>query len=51
MTKVELLAILAECKRYSDVEDAHRSADDALLRYINDPDIRQAFDSIEKWYS
>lgn len=34
----------------SDKEYGHRNADRALLDYINDPEVTQAFEDIEKWY-
>jgi hypothetical protein len=34
-----------------DVENNHDRADQLLLKYIDDPEITKAFDSIEKWYS
>lgn len=51
MTKEELIVKLKECSENGDLEQAHIDADDALLEYINDPEITQAFNSCEKWYS
>lgn len=34
-----------------DPEHAHAEADEALLKYINDPEVRAAYDAIEKWYA
>ena len=34
-----------------DEEIAHVKADEALLEFINDPEITEAFDAIEKWYA
>lgn len=58
MTREELIAKLKECSQYPssieghyDVERGHIDADQALLAYINDPEITEAFDSLEKWYS
>jgi recombinational DNA repair protein (RecF pathway) len=45
---VELLKKLAEL--YGP-EEAHLKADIALLEYINNQEVTDAFDSIEKWYS
>jgi hypothetical protein len=51
MTKEELLAKLKECSDDDDTEGAHVDADIALLDYINDPEIRKAFNKIDKWYA
>ena len=51
MTKDELIIILNRCALDGDTEVAHGRADDALIDYINDPEIALAFDSIEKWYA
>lgn len=32
-------------------EQAHLDADAAVLQYIDDTEVNQAFDDIEKWYS
>jgi hypothetical protein len=45
-----LLKILREC-RGSEPEDAHLNADEALLAYIGDDEIAEAFERIEKWYA
>ena len=54
MTKYELLQRLKEIDKTSgedwDFEKAHVQADNALLEYINDTAIKEAFDAIEKWY-
>jgi len=34
-----------------DPEAAHGRADDALLEYINDKDITNAFSNVNKWYA
>ena len=51
MTKEELIAKLKECALNDDTEVAHLDADDALLEYINDPDVKAAFDDVDKWYA
>jgi hypothetical protein len=51
MTRDELLAILKECAADDDAEMAHGRADDALIDYINDPEIAAVYESIEKWYA
>jgi hypothetical protein len=45
-----LLKILRECQN-SDPEGGHLEADDALLDYIGDDEIREAFERIRKWYA
>lgn len=53
MDKTELLIMLEECAVLSDQYDeeiAHQDADDALLAYINDAEITEAFKAIRKWY-
>ena len=37
-------------KEYPDIEANHFRADEALLEYINDEDISNAFNEIEKYY-
>jgi hypothetical protein len=58
MTKDELLAALKQiADQQGDpahpwiTEDAHQEADGLLLDYINDEEIRHAFDAIGKWYA
>lgn len=52
MTKDELLKILNEnASERGDHEAEHRNCDDALLAYINDPDITEAFNRGTKWYA
>lgn len=53
MSKEQLLEKLRRLEELSesDKERAHIYADEALLKYINDPDISEAFDHIGKWYS
>lgn len=51
MTKEELLEFLKSCAEDSDNESAHSAADEALLRYIDDPEITAAYTQIEKWYA
>ena len=49
--KAELLATLIECSREPDTEAAHFRADAALIRYIGDPEIADAYAEINKWYA
>jgi len=52
MKKKELLLKrLSKCKDNNDHHKGHEEADEALLEYINDEDITEAFDDIIKWYS
>jgi hypothetical protein len=34
-----------------DPDDWHREADNLLLKYINDEEISELFEKIERWYS
>ena len=54
MNKEELLARLKDIEfgeDNGDEEAQHIKADKALLEYINDTDITEAFESIPKWYA
>lgn len=55
MTKEELLKILSSppCVQWKgeDLEAGHVVADDALLKYIDDPEITAAFEAVPKWYA
>lgn len=52
ITKAELLAKLAGCRlNVDDAEVAHADADAALIAYINDPEITEAYASAPKWYA
>jgi hypothetical protein len=51
MSKQELMDELRKLQDNGDPEIAHSMADDALLAYIADPDVRTAFDAIQKWYA
>ncbi len=46
-----LLKRLGECADNHDAECAHADADEALLDYINDPEITAAWQKVEKWYA
>lgn len=50
MTKAELLEKLRACNT-GDEEVDHANADDALLEFINDPEVTVAFEAIDKWYA
>lgn len=55
MTKEELLVALAplaeDAPTGGDCETDHSRADDLLIEYINDPDIKAAYDAVCKWYA
>lgn len=51
MTKAELLELLRRCAEDDDEETAHIRADGALLQFIDDPEIKEAYEAIDKWYS
>lgn len=46
MTKATLLILLRGAQADTDPKIAHSAADDALLTYINDPDISAAYKAI-----
>jgi hypothetical protein len=50
MTKEELLEKLRSFNT-GDSEVDHINADDALLEFINDPEVTVAFEAIEKWWA
>ena len=51
MTKQEIINKLTELQQDKDYEVAHELADNLLLSFINDKDIIQAFQKIEKYYA
>ena len=51
MTKQQLLNKLQLLKEGHDTEENHWAADNALLDYIDDEDVRKVFMEIEKWYA
>lgn len=51
MTKEELLESLNKCSEMYNTEEAHVIADKLLIEYINDPEIKAAFNKVDKWYS
>lgn len=50
MEREDLLALL-RAQKAADPEAGHMVADQALLEYIDDAEIRQAFEAITKWYA
>ena len=56
MTKEELIKGLKEIKNKQayescDWETHHILADELLLKFINNDEVSEAFNSIDKWYS
>lgn len=51
ITKEELIKKLKEFAENDDYEMAHAEADDLLVLYLNDEEIREAYESVGKWYS
>lgn len=51
MTREELLQTLRALAVDVDTELSHIEADEALLAFINDPEIAAAFGAIHKWYA
>lgn len=52
MTKQELIQRLVEIsEQFDDIEVSHIEADKALLEYINDEAVTDAFDVVPKWYA
>lgn len=51
MTKNELILKLKELQKSNDTETAHAEADDLILEYINDEEIKREYDAISKWYA
>lgn len=51
MSKDELLIILKQIEASHDTEHAHVLADEALVSYIDDSEIKTAYEKLEKWYA
>lgn len=51
MNKKELITKLKELAEDLDYEYAHGEADNLLIEYINDKEIKEAFDKVGKWYA
>lgn len=49
--KESLLNALRECRDSGDTEGAHSDADDALLAFIGDAEIKEAYREVPKWYA
>ena len=52
MTKDELIAKLRKLHEEDwRAEENHIEADGALIEYINDDDVKEAYNGLKKWYS
>jgi len=51
LTKKQLIEMLKELKNSYDREVSHAEADGLLIKYINDPEVKESFGDIEKRYS
>jgi hypothetical protein len=51
MTKEELIKILNDNSGPGDHEGQHANCDEALLTYINDVEVTEAFNKGTKWYA
>lgn len=50
-TKADLIVRLETLAKSFDTEGAHCDADDALIEFINDKDIEEAYHKVPKWYA
>ena len=51
LSKADLVVRLRELAKAGDREAAHGQADAALVEFIGDPEIAEAYEAIEKWYA
>ena len=53
LTKQELLRNLQRCINYEfgDPEYSHEIADMLLIKYIDDPEVEELWDKIDRWYA
>lgn len=51
MTKEELIEKLKLLQNSSDPEAAHSDAEDLLLEFIADEEIRKEYEEVPKWYA
>ena len=51
MNKKELVKELKALQNDDDNETSHSNADSLLLEYIDDKEVKEAFNKIEKWYA
>lgn len=47
-TLIKELKALADSR---DTEVAHYRADELLIEFINNPEVKETFDNIKKWYA
>ena len=50
MEKEDLIKRLRDCNS-GDTENDHLTADDLLLEYIDDKEITDAYNEVDKWYA
>ena len=51
INKEDLITRLKELNKFADEESAHFQADLLLINYIDDKEIEEAYNKIEKWYA
>ncbi len=51
MTIEELIKKLEALQTHGDPESGHQEADSALLEFIGNQEVTEAFEKIRKWYS
>lgn len=51
LTKAQLLKKLEKCAKSYDTESAHCDADALLIEFIDDEEIAEAYNKIDKWYA
>ena len=49
--KEKLLMQLEQLSKSDDTETAHADADNLILNYLNDEEIKKAYEKIKKWYA
>ncbi len=49
--KQEAVRRLKELQERADAERAHMEADEILLKLIDDEEVRNAFEKVDKWYA
>lgn len=48
---MELIEKLESLQSSKDTEAAHGDADDALIEFINDEEVKKEWEAIDKWYA
>jgi hypothetical protein len=51
MEKEELIKELEKLYENPDTEDAHFEADNLIIDYIDDREIKEAYENVSKWYA